>query len=112
MKRPLCKTCRKKPAAVNYKRNGVTHYRSKCDTCLTGKKIVVPSWMQSGYKKKMACDHCGFKASISQQITVFYIDGNLRNNNWINLRSICANCAIEINEKGLPWKEEPIKPDF
>jgi len=112
MKRPLCKNCRKRPAAVNYKRNGVTHYRSKCDSCLTAKKRVVPSWMQSGYKKKMVCDQCGFKATTSHQITVFHIDGDLRNNNWLNLKSVCANCAIEITIKDLAWKEGTIKPDF
>ena len=112
MKRPLCKACRKKPAAVNYIRNGVKHYRSKCDTCLKVTKKIVPGWQRAGYKKKMQCEHCGFKASTPHQITVFYIDGDLRNNNWINLRSICANCAIEINVKGLPWKEDTIKPDF
>ena len=112
MERPLCKNCRKNPAAVNYNRNGVTHYRSKCESCLNPKKKIVPSWMLSGYKKKMVCDQCGFKAGTSQQITVFYIDGDLRNNNWLNLKSVCANCAIEINIKDLPWKEDTIRPDF
>lgn len=55
---------------------------------------------------------CGFKAIDKKQMTVFYIDGDLRNNNWPNLKSVCANCAVEISVKGLDWKEDDVKPDF
>jgi len=107
--------CRIKPAAVNYIRHGTRHYRSNCDTCSKKEKGIkpnTPTWQLSGYKKKLHCEQCGFHAIDHRQIAVFYIDGNLKNNNWTNLKSTCANCAIEISIKGLSWKTTDIKPDF
>ena len=31
--RPLC-VCRQRPAAINYKKNGKTFYRRRCEICL------------------------------------------------------------------------------
>ncbi len=117
MKRPICANCKQKPAAVNYIRNGERHYRKFCDSCNNaikkpGKRKQVPSWMLAGYKKKMQCENCGFKAEDARQMTVFYVDGDMRNNNWANLKSVCSNCAILIPIKGLGWVEDDIKPDF
>ena len=42
----------------------------------------------------------------------FYVDGNLKNNNWLNLKTICLNCAQEVYRSKLPWKPAPIVPDF
>lgn len=115
MKRPLCKQCRLKPAAVNYVKNKVTHYRSKCDTCLyekPGVKANAPGWQVAGYKKKPQCEQCGFKCAIPQQLTVHHIDDDLKNNNWINLKTICSNCAIEISVAITKQNPNRIKPDF
>jgi len=106
-----------KPAAVNYIRNGERHYRKFCDSCndtakKPGKRKGQAGWVMSGYKKKLICEQCGFKTVDKRQMTVYYIDGDLRNNNWTNLKSVCANCAIEISIKGLGWKEDDIRPDF
>jgi hypothetical protein len=35
---------------------------------------------------------------------VYHIDGNLKNSNLANLRSICLNCTVEITRLDLPWK--------
>ena len=43
---------------------------------------------------------------------VFYIDGNLKHNDWSNLRSVCANCRIELNSAKTTWRESPLTPDF
>ena len=116
MKRPLCKNCKTRAAAVNYIRHGIHHYRSRCGACIRAEKnpdsLQVPSWQKSGYKKKLKCEQCGFKAIDHRQIAVLYVDGNLRNNNWPNLKSVCANCVIEITLKGLGWVEDDVKPDF
>ena len=116
MKRPLCKNCKTRAAAVNYIRHGVHHYRSRCGACIRAEnnpnKPQVPSWRRSGYKKKMKCEQCGFRAMDHRQIAVLYVDGNLKNNNWPNLKSVCANCVIEITLKGLGWKEDDVKPDY
>ena len=55
---------------------------------------------------------CNFKAKTLKQLFVYYVDGNLRNNNWLNLKTVCANCRIEIAGTRLPWKAAPIVPDF
>ena len=45
-----------------------------------------------GYRKKLKCEYCGFKALHSAQIDVDQIDGNHENNEISNLQSLCANC--------------------
>jgi len=37
-KRALCSTCKSKPVAVNYHKNGKTFYRTKCDSCIRKEK--------------------------------------------------------------------------
>lgn len=113
--RSLCPACGLRPVAINYKRDGVTHYRSVCDSCnRRGKKIkpVPPSWFVSGYRKKPQCERCGFKSKYPDQMSVFYVDGNLKNNNWINLKTVCLNCQVEIYKSKLPWRPAPLVPDF
>lgn len=116
MIRPLCKICSTNPAAINYVKNKQPHYRSSCDKCIrAGKKLKPkpPAWFKSGYRKKLVCDKCGYRAKFPEkQITVFHIDGNLRNNSSINLKSICLNCRVEISQSRLPWRESPLTPDF
>ena len=89
--RPICKTCNKNHVAINYKRDGITHYRSICNECGRKKnkqKSHKANWTKSGYKKKATCDLCGFKSLFSTQITVFHVDGNLEHIEHTNLRSI------------------------
>lgn len=109
MKRPICKQCEIKPAGVNYIKDGKTYYRSKCDSCLRKtkeKKPQKPKWSLSGYKKKMVCDKCHFKARWAKQIMIFYVDGDMNNTKQNNLKSICLNCAIDIEKQDIPWAKE------
>jgi len=115
MIRPICSTCNKNPRAINYKKNGVTHYRSMCIGC--GKKKPKsrpgrPNWEKSGYKKKAACDSCGFKSLYPTQMTVFHIDGNLKNISLSNLRTICLNCVEVVKRKELTWKRGDLQIDY
>lgn len=113
--RPICKICSKKPVAVNYKREGTTYYRTRCDSCIRkGKKLPVPkpNWLLSGYKKKTQCEKCGFASSIKEQFFVYHIDGNLNNTNNGNLKTICANCQIEISKSSLGWAQGDLTPDY
>jgi len=110
-----CPVCKERPVAINCIKNGTTYYRKLCDICTRlGKSVKhTPGWALSGYKKKHSCEKCGFKSKLpSKQITVFHIDGNLKNNNWVNLRSVCLNCRAEIMNSPTSWKEAPIVPDF
>ena len=114
MIRPLCNICHGNPAAINYVLNGKKYYRKICASCSRkGKRTKeMPGWTRNGYKKKLTCERCNFKAKYVTQIFVFYIDGNLKNNNWLNLRSVCANCRIELNSSKTTWRESPLVADY
>lgn len=111
--RPLCK-CSLRPAAVNYKKNGKTYYRKKCEICLrhstTGKGI--PKWKQIGYEKKMYCEKCSYKSKYAEQFNVYHIDGNLQNCKISNLKTICANCQRILHLENAKWVQGDLIPDF
>jgi protein-arginine kinase activator protein McsA len=115
MIRPICKSCNKNPSAINYIKNGIKHFRSLCNEC--GKKKVkkkpnTPLWEKAGYKKKTTCDICGFKSIYATQMTVFYIDGNLKNTQLSNLRTVCLNCVEVIKRKEVTWKRGDLEVDY
>lgn len=114
--RPTCLLCHQNPVAINYTSNGKIRYRKVCNSCSRkGKKLkpVPPSWFKSGYRKKPGCEKCGYRAKFPEkQLTVFHLDGNLRNTDSINLKTVCLNCRVEVSASKLPWRESPIIPDF
>ena len=115
LERNLCPICRNNPVAVNYIREGVTHYRNSCSACIRkGRKLKKEptSWQRAGYKKKPQCERCGFKFKLAEQSNVFYVDGNLKNNNDFNLKTVCLNCTQEVYKSRVAWKVAPILPDF
>lgn len=114
MSRPLCRSCLQRPCAVNYYRDEVVHYRSRCENCNRknrGLKPRKPRWQTGGYVKKMTCDLCRFRAKHGQQILVYHLDGNLDNVDLRNLRSICQNCAIDVARGDLAWRPGDLEPD-
>ena len=115
MLRPICKTCKKTPAAVNYVAEGVRHYRSECAACIRkGKKLKKqkPAWALAGYKMKPKCEMCGFTAKFQDQLSVHYIDNNHKNNNKINLRTVCLNCLVELSKSVTGWRRGDLTPDL
>ena len=113
--RNLCPICHDNLVAVNYIREGTTHYRNMCSGCIRKGKKLKPepaAWQRSGYKKKERCEMCNFKAKTVKQLFVYHVDGNLKNTNYLNLKTVCANCRIELVGSKLPWKPAPIIPDF
>ena len=114
MNRPLCKACNKNYAAANYWRDGVRHYRSRCESCIRrgrGIRAAEPRWKSSGYVKKTICDVCGFRAKYTTQITVHHIDGNLNNSALINLRSVCLNCVEVVKRTQTIWRPGDLEAD-
>ena len=112
--RPICQACEQRFCSINYYRDDKIHYRSRCDTCLKKNRKIKPSdprWAKAGYKKKPACDRCGFKCRYSAPLLVFHIDGNLNNSNIKNLKTICQNCVIEVSKADLSWKIGDLEPD-
>jgi len=113
--RPICSSCNKNPKAINYIRDGITHYRSICDECGSKKAKKKPTrstWEKAGYKKKPVCDICGFKSVYHSQMTVFHIDGDLRNAKFTNLRTICLNCVEVVKRTQVTWKRGDLQVDY
>jgi len=114
MNRPVCKACDQRYAAVNYIKEDVVHYRSRCDTCIKrnrNEKPPVARWKKQGYKKKLVCDRCRFRAKYSGQTVVYHLDGNLNNCNLNNLKTVCLNCSVEVMKLDLPWKVGDLSED-
>lgn len=110
--RKLCKSCGKRPVAVNYIKEGRIYYRSKCDHCARGLDEGVPRWQQAGYKLKSKCDKCGYASKHLEQFNVYHVDGNLDNCRPTNLKTVCANCQRLLLVLGLPWRQGDLTPDF
>ena len=114
MSRPVCPSCQKRPVAVNCYHKGRAYYRKQCDNCIRKDRKIrlpVPRWAKSGYKKKLVCDRCGFRARYSLQTLVYHLDGNLNNCNLNNLKTICLNCSVEVMRLDLPWKVGDLDED-
>lgn len=111
--RPICPSCRIKPVAIaNYQR-GKIYYRNRCDQCYRKNKKPAPAgWIRSGYRKKDKCEKCGFRFKHPEQSDVFHLDGNIDNNDWVNLKTICLNCAVDVKHSNLKWKPTGLTPDF
>jgi len=114
MNRPLCTVCNANNAAVNYYSNNKVRYRSVCDSCYRkNKKLkpIPPLWYKKGYRKTAACELCGYKAKYpTKQLLVFHVDGNERNVDPFNLKTVCWNCRVELSHTS--WKASPVTPDF
>jgi hypothetical protein len=113
--RPKCLACNQRLCAVNYRRAGVVHYRTRCDWCIKKARRVPapePRWRSAGYKKKITCDRCGFRSKYAAQLMVYHVDGNLNNNTMRNLKTICQNCCVEIKRSDLTWAAGDLEPDL
>ena len=113
--RPFCKVCGTQPRAVAYHKYDRVYYRSMCTACQRRgrkQKIPVPRWQLDGYKKKPACDKCGFKARYPTQLFVFHIDGDLTNSGQRNLRTVCLNCSVEVKRSDVTWRRGDLEPDL
>lgn len=115
MNRPMCQVCRSKLVAINYIKDNITHYRSKCYSCIRkkrGARPAQPKWQKAGYKKKSKCDICGFRAKYSAQTIVYHIDGNLENISPNNLRTVCLNCTVTVQKGDSVWKSGDLQADY
>ena len=108
--RNACK-CGKRHVAVNYVKNGITHYRSKCSSCAKLPKKKKPIWMTGGYTKKHLCEKCGFKALYPEQLDVYNTDNNYPNGANSNLKTVCLNCNAELRHTNM-WSQGDLIADF
>jgi hypothetical protein len=113
--RPVCPVCNQRLRAVNCHRGDKIYYRSRCEVCIKKNKKLKPPvarWQSAGYKKKPACDRCGFRARYSAQLQVYHVDGNLNNTEVRNLKTVCLNCVEEIKRSGVSWRQGDLEPDL
>lgn len=45
-------------------------------------------------------------------MTVYYIDGNLENNSFVNLRTVCLNCVEVVKRKEVTWRRGDLEVDY
>lgn len=111
--RPMCGICNKFPCKVNYIKNGVPHYRSKCASCISPKNKVStkPLWLRAGYTKRMQCDVCGWRAQWSSQTVVYHINGLLTDVALHNLRTVCLNCVEVVKRTQVNWRRGDLQVD-
>ncbi len=115
MKRPLCKSCQSRPRAYAYRKAKKIYWRSQCDTCIRKKRNLktgyAPRWYKAGYKKRVRCELCGFRARHQQQLDVYHVDGNRNNVSGYNLKTICANCQRLKSTQDLGWQIGDLEVD-
>jgi len=105
--RTIC-SCGKRPIAINYKKDGVTHYRSVCSTC-SKKRASSKNRKFKGYMKKKTCEKCGFKASYPEQLDVYVINNNPMM--VMNLKTVCLNCSLELQHTQ-KWPQGDLIADY
>ena len=113
--RPICSACNQRLCAVNYRKGDSIHYRSRCETCIKKNKKAKPPqprWQLNGYRKKAACDVCGFRAKFLSQLLVYHIDSNLHNADASNLRTVCLNCVEQVRRNNVTWRRGDLEPDI
>ena len=54
----------------------------------------------------------GFKNGHWEQFSVYYIDGNLNNVRFSNLKTVCSNCSKILYKEGVKWKQGDLVPDL
>ena len=111
--RKLCVKCAKNYRAYNYRKENKIYYRRLCETCLYDRKdrVRIPQWARKGYRKKTQCENCGFKAKEMTQLNVYFIDGNQKNCDPLNLKTICANCQRLKSTQELGWSIGDLEVD-
>ena len=94
-------------------------YIGRCNTPFFGytykylqlEKEVIMALTSPGYKKKLTCDRCGFRARLASQLLVYHVDGDLNNSALKNLRTVCRNCVEEISRTEVIWRPGDLAPD-
>ena len=97
-----------------YHRQNSIQYRRLCEYCIKKDRKQRPPesrWKKAGYKKKSACDKCGFRGRYASQLLVYHVDGNLHNTGLRNLKTICLNCVEEVKRLDRPWTQGDLEPD-
>lgn len=88
--RPLCEHCKVSLAKSNgSSKHGFKKWHKYCSSC--AKATYNP---KNGYllEKKKSCECCGFIPTDMCQLDIVYRDGNKKNKEKDNIKTLCANC--------------------
>ena len=103
--RPLCSNCKVQLAKPNgISKHGFKKWHKYCTDC--AKAAYNPIF---GYllHKKNKCEKCGFVPEDKCQLDVIYKDGNKKNKEKSNTKTLCANCS-RLYKKKLKDKQKSI----
>ena len=106
--RTIC-SCGERPVAINYKKDGITHYRAVCSTCSKKRKTSSKNKNFKGYIKKQICEKCGFKAMYPEQLDVYVV--NINPLMVMNLKTVCLNCETELQHTK-NWPQGDLIADY
>lgn len=87
--RKFCSNCELQLVKPNGKsKHGFTKWHKYCSSCAKSKydktsKTII---------KNKTCEVCGFKAIDKCQLDLIYLDGNNKNKDNLNVKTLCANC--------------------
>ncbi len=101
--REICK-CGRRPVAINYKKNDITHYRSVCSTCSKERRKQRKSQFPN-YIKKATCEKCGFTPKFTDQLVFIPIDQPQM------LKTVRLNCKAELSHTKT-WTPGDLVADF
>lgn len=89
--RPLCANCRVNLSKPNGKsKKGFTKWHKYCAPC--SKQLYNPRFSHLK-NKKLKCEGCGFVPQDMCQLDLIFKDGNRKNRELKNLKTLCANCS-------------------
>lgn len=88
--RPLCENCKVTLAKPNGKsKHGFQKWHRYCSTC---SKAAYNNKFGFLLNKKNKCEKCGFVPEDKCQLDIVYKDGNIKNKEKSNMKTLCANC--------------------
>ena len=101
--RRMC-DCGQRMVAINYIKEGVTHYRSICSSCM---KSLRKKKRISGYSLNTTCEKCGFKPRYKEQLSVYDTENNIPS---MRYKTVCLNCEEELRHT--KWTQGDLIADF
>ena len=103
--RPLCEHCNTSLAKPNGKsKHGFKKWHKYCSTCA---KAAYDEKFGFLLNKKNKCEKCGFVPEDKCQLDIVYKDGNKKNKEKSNMRTLCANCN-RVYQKKLKEKKKSL----
>ena len=95
--RPLCEHCKVTLAKSNgVSKHGFTKWHKYCVDCSKAAYNTKHGYL---LHKKNKCERCGFVPEDKCQLDVVYKDGDRKNKDKSNLKTLCANCSRIIQKK-------------